>query len=734
MAIENRFDVSFIARLTAEEKQIQQNYRPVIGVHKWFARRPGALFRGLLLSEFAADRPLPETFLASNELAGITVCDPFMGGGTTLFESNRIGCNVVGFDINPMSYWVVRQELSSLDRRAFRQEAENVIADVEDRIGRFYATRCLNCRKIVTVKYFLWVKQQRCGGCGKRLELFPGYLIAKNDRHTHFVVHCPGCSNLIEVDELPDTDSLVTCPRCSTAFDHRRGSAARNRYTCRACNHTGRYPAELRQDGPPQHRLFAIEYHCARCDTGKKGRFFKAPDREDLGRFERAVAAFAGRKDLPIPEDEILDGDETKRLLRWGYRRYREMFNDRQLFSLAVLMDRIKRVDNVEVRHALATVFSDCLRYQNMLCRYDEYALKCQDIFAVHGFPVGLIQCENNVIGLAGVGAGGFRHFIAKYDRAKEYCEAPFETVKTAKFKKKLVPISREKIEATLVGKPAELRGSRKALLKAGSIEDVEFSPGTFDAVFTDPPYFDNVQYAELMDFCYCWLRMLLNGDFMQFAGESTRSRRELTGNNTTGKDLTHFTEGLSLVFAKAAAGLKEGGPFAFTYHHNDVEAYVPVVIALLDAGLSCTATLPCPAEMTASLHINGTDSSVIDTIIVARKRKDPGEPILAGRATLSRWLEDDRKQLAKGGVRTTKGDLYCLALGHLARVAISTLCKGWVSSRPVLEKIECVQAALDRSVEETELPQVVEELSRAAGPDLIVSGAGKVMQRGLFD
>jgi hypothetical protein len=81
MSVEQHFDVGFIARLTAEEKQIQQNYRPVIGVHKWFARRPGALFRGLLLAEFASDRPLAEAYLRSNSLSNVTVADPFMGGG-----------------------------------------------------------------------------------------------------------------------------------------------------------------------------------------------------------------------------------------------------------------------------------------------------------------------------------------------------------------------------------------------------------------------------------------------------------------------------------------------------------------------------------------------------------------------------------------------------------------------------------------------------------------------------
>jgi putative DNA methylase len=94
MGIEDRFDVAFMAKLTSEEKQIQQNYRPVIGVHKWFARRPGSMFRGLLLSEFGGGRRLAEDYLASHDLPHVTIADPFMGGGTTLFEAIRLGCNV----------------------------------------------------------------------------------------------------------------------------------------------------------------------------------------------------------------------------------------------------------------------------------------------------------------------------------------------------------------------------------------------------------------------------------------------------------------------------------------------------------------------------------------------------------------------------------------------------------------------------------------------------------------
>ena len=96
MAIENTFDISLIAALALREKQIQQNYRPIIGVHKWFARRPGSLFRGLVLSEFS-DEPLTNTYFRANDFSGRVIADPFIGGGTPLIEANhRQRCKASG--------------------------------------------------------------------------------------------------------------------------------------------------------------------------------------------------------------------------------------------------------------------------------------------------------------------------------------------------------------------------------------------------------------------------------------------------------------------------------------------------------------------------------------------------------------------------------------------------------------------------------------------------------------
>src|SRR5689334_16546041 len=110
MSIESSFDITFVATLALREKQIQQNYRPLIAVHKWFARRPGTLFRALLLSEFV-DTPIATSFFRGHSFAGKRVADPFMGGGTPLIEANRLGCDVLGLDINPMAAWIVREQI-----------------------------------------------------------------------------------------------------------------------------------------------------------------------------------------------------------------------------------------------------------------------------------------------------------------------------------------------------------------------------------------------------------------------------------------------------------------------------------------------------------------------------------------------------------------------------------------------------------------------------------------------
>jgi hypothetical protein len=384
------------------------------------------------------------------------------------------------------------------------------------------------------------------------------------------------------------------------------------------------------------------------------------------------------------------------------------MFNDRQLLGLATLLERIRAVSDEVPREALLTVFSDSLRYQNMLCRYDTYALKGQDVFSVHGFPVGLVQCEANLLGIPRVGSGGFSHFVEKYRRAKAYCRQPFESRREGSRKQRL-KIAGEQIAAELVGHSPE-SGQREAWLSAAPALDAELAPDSLDGVFTDPPYFANVQYAELMDFCYVWLRLGLKDRHPEFRGATTRSTSELTGNVTMGRDLAHFARGLSSIYAHYAAALKKGAPFVFTYHHNELTAYAPLVVAVLDAGMTCTAVLPAPAEMGASLHINGTGSSILDSVFVCRRRVEIPKAASASQE-IDAALVNDCRQMQAGGVHVTAGDVRCLANGRLTQLAVRRLQERWDAGREIEERL--AQAAemlesLSTELQERLCPAVV--------------------------
>lgn len=691
MSIETRFDIPLVAGLALREKQIQQNYRPIIAVHKWFARRPGTLFRALALSEFG-DAPLADIYFTANDFPGKQIADPFMGGGTPLIEANRIGCDVAGFDINPMAAWIVREEIEHLDLDAYAQEAQRLLGKLRAEIGELYLTDCPHYGDSdVPVKYFLWVKVLDCEACGEPVDLFPGYLLSEDARHPKNVLVCSACGDL---NEVADRNNPGMCQSCDAVL-RVDGPAGRGRCACSHCGHENRYPRSA--EGPLRHRLFAIEYYNPHRKAGHKGRFFKKPDEKDLARATAAQERW--RRTLPrfIPDQEILPGDETDRLHRWGYSHYRQMFNDRQLLGLELSCRLIRKIKDERVRHALATNLSDLLRYQNMLCRYDTWALKSLDIFSVHGFPVGLVQCESNLLGSTNgngtnVGSGGWTNIVEKYSKAKQYCDAPFE-VRQQGSRKVRVPIEGEWIGERLNG-----GRRRKVSIRCQDATAVALAPGSLDAVFTDPPYFGNVQYGELMDFCYVWLRRLVGGEAEGFDRLSTRAAEELTGNVTRSRGLDHFTEGLGRVYSRMAEALKPGAPLAFTYHHNKLEAYFAVGVAILDSGLTCSASLPCPAEMGGSIHIHGTASSIVDTVFVCRDQGHaPRRWLFNSAEELAAIVARDLAQLSEAGRKPTKGDTRCIIFGHLTRMAVWNLRQEWVRTLPTGEKLELFAQAVSR-------------------------------------
>jgi hypothetical protein len=472
--------------------------------------------------------------------------------------------------------------------------------------------------------------------------------------------------------------------------------------------------------------MFAIEYCCFKCKSNRLGRFFKKPDENDLAKFAEAEAAKELIEPKFVPTEAIPDGDETDRLHRWGYRYYSQMFNPRQLVGLEFICRLIATQNSERIRHALATNLSDLLRYQNMLCRYDTMALKSLDIFSVHGFPVGLVECESNLLGIVdtakgtNVGSGGWSNIVEKYVRAKAYCDHPFE-IRHFRGSKTRVPIHGEWIGSSKNGRSAT--DFRTIDLRCGDAATAELLPGSLDAVFTDPPYFGNVQYAELMDFCYVWLRRIINNHDC-FGEVSTRNSGELTGNINMSRGLEHFAAGLSAVFQKMAIALKPGAPLAFTYHHNKMDAYYPIAAAILDAGLTCSASLPCPGEMGASIHISGTDSSIVDTVFVCRSKGVTQRHLLAdGPDSVAALVNDDVRKLRDGGVPVGVGDIKCMTRGHLIRLAIWHLHRHWDKNIPTAAKLSAVSEEIEKVG-----AQIAIERSLLGVPSVSMAGTSAVL------
>ncbi len=218
-AIEESFPIVEINRLAVPERNA---FKPIYQMHKWFARRASCVFRAILLASMKpAGTDIMSEFYKDHtndpDTNGVKVLDPFMGGGTTVVEALRLGCDVTGIDLNPVAWFIVKSEVEPVDigelKAAFKRLEEQKTASgksVKEELLSHYKTECPCCgagREEADIIYTFWVKSAICTNpnCKKEVPLFSSYMIAQKSPTIRYVpdYKCRLCNKEYDLDVEP---------------------------------------------------------------------------------------------------------------------------------------------------------------------------------------------------------------------------------------------------------------------------------------------------------------------------------------------------------------------------------------------------------------------------------------------------------------------------------------------------------------------------------------------------
>ncbi|MBM4046614.1 MAG: adenine-specific DNA methylase [Planctomycetes bacterium] len=713
------FPFAFLSDLAEIESWRKEIYRPVYHTRKWWANRLGSVFRGILLActtPVGAD--FEKEFYRRHDFSGKTVLDPFMGSGTTVGEAHKLGFTAVGCDINPVAVEAAHVAMGNLDRTAIVKAFRGLDEEVGAQIRALYRTKDTSGIEC-DVLYYFWVKNVSCPQCAAQVDLFSSYIIARHAyaaRNPTVQVVCPGCGGL-----FPSTYDATeeTCPGCRRTFDPQEGPARNAKAHCHNCRDTFAIAQTIRETGrPPEHRLYA---KLLLRPNGEK--VYLPASGEDCAAYTAASQRLL-REQLRLPGLEIADGYNTRQVLNYGYRSWREFFNDRQLLALGLLHRAICAIEDRNVQAALLGVFFSALEFNNMFASYKgEGTGAVRHMFSHHILKPERTPIEANVWGTTSSSGAFSTLFKSRLLRCIDYREKPFEISlscsRGATSSSKVFGCSDSFQGCVEVGWPTLKKDDgRQIFLSCGSSHKTALSTGSIDYVVTDPPFFDNVHYSELADFFYAWQR--LHPGLFEGSLRTTRQQDEVQD-----ADAHCFTRKLQAVLSECHRVLTDAGLLVFTYHHSRHDGWISVCEACMGAGFRFVNAHPVKAEMSVAAPKSQAKEPIdIDIVLVCRKAHTDKR---ARRDEDSAWLLGTQKVREKALTylqkprRFSKNDAKILLISQL----LVEFCPG----RTVGEMSDTLARLLTRI--ETASSSLVVEVEHSAGG--IRQFSAKPTQDGLF-
>lgn len=581
------------------------------------------------------ERDLDQAHAAMQVLWGddVAVIDPMSGGGSIPLEAARIGVRSLANEYNPVACSVLEATTDypfrygpELAERA-RHWGHDWLKRIEPRLASFFPKR-----KDGLVHAYIYARTVPCPDTGHHTPLVPDWSLLKPKSGLRIVaepvVDKSSGTWGIRVRELGDGRGQL---RQAPMPSYKKGKGV-SLFTGNVI--PGEYIKAKALAGEMGSRLYAVAVKTP------QGLTFGPPEQADLEAIAAAELQLAKHRvrweqENVIPTELYPEVSSDPRPRAYGMPRWADMFSARQLLGMGVLVEELRGLHSeivkkegeergAAVEHLLAFAVDKFLNYNSILASWHAPRSVMRSVFDRHDFA-----WKSTFAEMAPCGAGsGIAWAI---DNVLDSWE-------------KLAGLARSE-----VAHPVRITlGSATAL--------PGLTDGSIAAVVVDPPYDDNVQYSELADFFYVWLKRtqghrhpdwfatylcdhdeeaVVNISRFRDEGEAAKAAKE--------KARTHYRDLMTGTFRECYRVLQEDGVLTVMFTHKKQEAWEALFTSLIRSGFTITATWPIKTESEHSLHQAKKNAAQSTVFLVARKRDSK-----AGTGYFDRAMQQEIRQRAE--------------------------------------------------------------------------------------
>ena len=642
-----------------------------------------------------------------------TVLDITAGGGSIPFEAGRLGFRTIANELNPVAGLILRATCEWPQKYGWE-----LVENFQDIKGRFL-------KRVRELTNDLYPEEPQ-----PKVE--PGNQKNENVRAKRYVwaylfartLICPSCEGTIPLSPnwrldskgtgirvVPDTTSRTCSFEIVTrASDQSPGTVSRAKATCPypTCGATtpAGYISQEAQGGRLGHQLYCIIYRDTWQTTTKSGRASKRPktsrgfrvpmpDDDNTAKVDTRLAELAElwERDNILPTEEVPHGDD-QRPHQYGMPRWRDMFSPRQLLAHGYcvqafhdLVDEDRASGRLDERREAAWCYvalgvDKLINRNSLLSRWNPNKGKetVEATFDSHDFGMKWSYAEM-AIAIEGL---GLEWALKDLDDCL----------------RQLIQMSGHQQENPSKGKLMDM-GQGESLtappsrVTIGPAQDTDLPSASVDAIVFDPPYHNNVNYAELSDFFYVWLKRTAGyafGDSLlapyltdkvnEAIASPVRFREQAQGSGKSASALAtrDYENKMAEIFRECRRVIKPEGIMTVMFTHKSTDAWDALTVALIESGFGITRTWPVKTEAESAINISGRAAARSTILLVCRPRTDnpTPEPWHVVESRIAQAVRADIPTLQDYGLSPV--DQYLAAFGP----ALQVISEHWGTERAV--------------------------------------------------